>query len=359
MIKIEVKKEVDKEEWNSLVASVPEGCIFQTTYFAEYLKHSNRITPFYLIAKDEDGEIVGILLCFKSSLAQDFFLHKHLSNFIIPLAKRLMSIISWHYGPVVLDKGNLLEIINIFLKEVDSLAKKENAYLIKNVTFPIYNRSIDFEMIKICFEENGFTTKKWATFLVDLKQPIDTIWKNLKGGATRTPIRKSLRHGICVRIAKEEDLADYLKILREFRNRAKLGLPPVYPNREMWDIFTENNNLKIFLAEKEQNLLAAVPILIYNGMAIQFALARSDFCYNHRIDANDLLQWKVIKFCNGKGYKVYDLVGVSPNPKSDAEKGIYFFKSKWGGEYVEYYMHSKVYSKWKDDFVNWIKKIAG
>jgi len=70
---IEMSQEIDREWWNSLVQSVPEGTIFQTKYWADYLKEWARVEPIYLTVRNKENKVVGILLFFKEAHLTDAF----------------------------------------------------------------------------------------------------------------------------------------------------------------------------------------------------------------------------------------------------------------------------------------------
>ena len=118
MIQVEVVDSVDSQWWNALVGSVPDGTFFQTTYFAEYHKRYLREDTRFLIARDLDGQICGLLLFFKQGLGQQLFLTTPFFPIIASCLKKCFGRYYWEYGPLVLKTRYQSEIVDAIFSKV-------------------------------------------------------------------------------------------------------------------------------------------------------------------------------------------------------------------------------------------------
>ena len=106
---------VDEEWWNSLIKSAPEGTIFQTTYWADYLKKWISAEPLYLVIKNRNREVVGMLLAFKEA---NLIYHCAGKRFLFPaiwFLKKILPVSTFHEGPLILTSQNQPEILQTLL----------------------------------------------------------------------------------------------------------------------------------------------------------------------------------------------------------------------------------------------------
>lgn len=345
---VEVSESADRKQWNSLVKSVPEGTISQTTCWAEYMEENSGVMPLYLIAKNENNDIVGLLLLLKSSMTTSGILYK-LSKFILPTY-------FWHYGPLIFNKENEKLILTKFLEKINNLAIKDHCYVIGEVYPPIHG-ALSQEMIKENFIRSGFQATKGATFLVNLTQDESVLWANVKKTA-RKNVKRCEKQGVTVeQIESQSELKDYYELLVETRKRMGFALPPSYPNAIMWKHLRNNNNVEVFMAKQNGRSIAGLGIVLFNGVLTEIGVAQSDYSIENKIYANDIIKWEIIKWGYEMGHKIYDLGGVSVEPRTEKEEGIYQFKAKWGGELVNFYKYSLTMGKRRKNIINLLRYI--
>lgn len=330
---IEMSQQIDREWWNSLVQSVPEGTIFQTTYWADYLKEWANAEPIYFIVRNKENKVVGILLCFKEA---------HFS-ITTSLLKRFLPVFSWHQGPLILSKNSWKDILEVILKNIKNIAHNNTI----SGTSPFILNELPQQEVKKCFLRNGFESSSWATFLIDLTLGEDELWNNLNRAGRRMVKRCQQKEVKVERISTEDELEKYYKLLLETRQRLGFNLPPCFPNRIMWKYLKEKGILEVFVAKQNNKWLAALGVIGFNNVFNEIAVAQSNYSLENKIYANDFIKWEIIKWGHQQGYKIYDLAGVSPKPKTTKEKGIYGFKAKWGGKLVSYYTYNKPSTKVK------------
>ncbi|MFC1932405.1 lipid II:glycine glycyltransferase FemX [Chloroflexota bacterium] len=318
-MKVEILKQVDKTWWNSLVASVPEGTIFQTSHWADFLAEYARHEPLYLVVKAESGEIKALLLLYKE--ASD-------------------ALLTWQNGPVVFTSGEeKVDTCRFVLEEVRRLVKDLNGASIRRGNLPYYDPEIaDKGAIPI----DGYKMKKWATYLVDLTLDEEALRRNFKPAA-RKSVNRAERDGVYVeRIENPEELYDYYLFTEECSRQTGRGGFPSFGNLSvMWEHLRPEQGVEIFVAKHNERKLCGLGIWAFNGIIYEFGSFQSDYSFEHKLYGNDLIKWEIIKWGHQKGYRIYDMAGVNPDPSSEKEANIGRFKEKWGGRYVEFGEYSK------------------
>jgi lipid II:glycine glycyltransferase (peptidoglycan interpeptide bridge formation enzyme) len=90
------------------------------------------------------------------------------------------------------------------------------------------------------------------------------------------------------------------------------------------------NNLKLFIAEYEDRIIAANIVMFFGNRAVYLHGASSNECRN--LMAPYLLQWEQIKEAKKQGCEIYDFWGI------DEKKwpGVTRFKKGFGGEEIDY-----------------------
>lgn len=300
---------------------------FQSSLWGKYLETSKGRKPFYIYAV-KNNRIVGSLLAYYSSLRFKRFYEGGGIIANIPS-------IRWHHGPL-LRSANDLEVARelieaaINIKKIKLKVKGEAPYIHQPEISCLYPQIA---------EKVGTRCYKWATYLVETSAAINVIWNRLKSEA-RTSIRKLQKLGFQTSWLSREDLDKYLTLLKKHRAHNKLNLPPFYPDSALCGIMNENS-LKIACVLKEGEIVSAWPIITYNQICRFLAAAHSPELTGRERSVNDLAQWAIIEYANKEKLKYYDLAGVAPEPNDKKEEGIKFFKAKWGGKYIEYFVLEK------------------
>ena len=337
-------REINPEEyseWDKLVKSVPEGTIYQTTYWAEYIKKKEDTKPILVVAEDEKGCLLGSLLAHEDKCFRKLLRYGLLGGFLFYLVNRKRIIITWRYGPIIYDKSNFETVFDLLLKKIEEIARKRKVIFIKDVSYPIHGDTVYFEKAPGLFLKRGFSQYDRATIFVNLDKDAIDIWQGFKNSA-RKAIRKTQGEGIDVRKIGKLSLDAYGILLKESRLRLGVELPPVYPDREMLDILgTERDILEIFAAYKNNNLCGAIGILNFNGIVFETGPAQSRYAFSNKVYVSDILKWHFIQRVRDAGCRLYDLCGISPNPRNEKEKNLNQFKEKWGGSYIKYSAFTK------------------
>ncbi|MBL7197994.1 MAG: hypothetical protein ISS47_07830 [Candidatus Omnitrophica bacterium] len=340
---IEVK-EVDPYEidWDSQVKSIPEGTIFQTTYWARYLGRRAKAKSLFLIAQGEKGDILGSLLLYRTHYFKRLLKFGILGNLIFRVINQLIPAATWNFGPLIYDKSNFDEVFKSLLRNAIKIARKKGIVFLKDVTVPIHSDEAYLIKAHNILRSLYFKQKGFATILIDLQKDEHELWVSLRNSA-RKVIKKSDTLGLNILSMTKEYLDDYYRLLAESRKRSGVELPPHYPNKEMWEeLGGEKKILELFSVNKEGKLLGAIGILNFNGIIFETGPAQSDYAFENKIYASDILKWHIIKNSKSWGARLYDLCGIFFNPKDGKEKSLNQFKEKWGGRVVSFSLYSKL-----------------
>jgi thymidylate kinase len=144
-VDFQVLQEVDPAWWNGLVASSPNGTLFQTTYWMEYVRAASGAVPYYLVWRDGDA-VLGLSTLFYEPGRYKLFWR---------LAAGSPGRVFWRYGPVILN-GGLSEWEESLASEALHIAKKHGAWSIYGI-FPERTGSARPWLT------SGYELKPWAT----------------------------------------------------------------------------------------------------------------------------------------------------------------------------------------------------
>jgi len=148
-------------------------------------------------------------------------------------------------------------------------------------------------------------------------------------GKARSRIKKSLKNGLDLQIARsEEDLLEFYKL--HVKARKRLGLPPQpYLFFELlWRKFYPTNHITLLLVSHKGQLVSGLLMFKFKNRCSQEYLA-SDERFNH-LYINYFCMFEAIKLAQSEGYKIYDLGRTEIK-----NEGLMSYKNHWGGKVVD------------------------
>lgn len=312
MILIETNNKPDAN-WNERLLDSPYGTIYQTKELADIMKWLGRNSIFIKFIS-EKGKIVGQLLGFSYS-------RFHKKNKIVSNLGKIFikkeQIFQWSYGPLIFDSVYTKEICT---KIQEFLITKK--FLAQGYEHPLLSGSLD-NMGK------PFKKTTWGTFLIDLSQDKNDIWKKMDKHSAIKNIERSQRKGVVVKELTRSNL-DLYRQIREETNPV-----PLHVLEKRWDLLHEIG-WNYFLAFKDNLPIGGLTISSFNGYVNEWGIARTKKDTKEKYYAQDLLKWKIIEWGINKKFKFYDLSGINPSPNNDKEKGIFRYKQKWGGKLIKF-----------------------
>lgn len=298
----------------------PDSNFLQSCEWAKICKVKN----MHLGCYDQKNLIASALL-FKRPIS----LTKHKN---IPF----LSYLECSDGPLLKDSCNT-NILGELLNKISRAALMNFAIQIRINLGPInkLNKSKDIASI---FKSYDYKCRMWGTYLVNLEHSEDGLFNRINPKA-RNKVRKAIKKDLRF---KEVHSAD------EFIENCI----PVYEEAGIKNISADQirnsfcqeakKSYSYFLVQDSQKRnLATAGSYFYNGIATRIASAISPVCYKEKIPAQDFLTWNALVAAQKQGCTIFDMAGVNPTPNTAKEKNIKSFKSKWGGDYTEYFLFEK------------------
>jgi lipid II:glycine glycyltransferase (peptidoglycan interpeptide bridge formation enzyme) len=172
---------------------------------------------------------------------------------------------------------------------------------------------------------------KWATILVDVTQPEETLLANMDK-SRRKNINRAKENGLI--FSEATDWEDWHNIYSKVW--VDSGLNP----KSIAEL--KRSNFRLFIAKAKDKVLGG-GLFEEVGNKIRFDAYASDITFQH-LRVNDFLYWSSILWAKANGKKHADLGGWQINASGHLA-GVNSFKEKWGGEitYYPYYSYNLFY----------------
>jgi|GEM_PF-2448230 len=314
--------------WNERLLSSNFGTVYQTKEYATSVKLSVKSNPKFIRFFTDSNELVGQLLLFQSFRGQKRLrraigrglLFSYATKFLKPLPKFNY----WVYGPIIF---NFKYQNEIFESLGNYLVKKNSRFY--GTSHPL-NSNFSFS------KEFDFKTKINGTFMINLHDGIEQIFKNTDKKSVQKNIKRSQERDVKItQINSHDDLLVYYKILKKFRENNNLT---AYYYKDIVEGFKliKKVGQKGFLAWEKDSPIGGILISTFNGYINELGIARTQKDYEEKLYALESLRWKIIEWGIENKCKYYDLSGVEIDNKNPKEAGIYRNKQKWGGSLVKY-----------------------
>ncbi|MDN5328494.1 MAG: hypothetical protein PWP35_281 [Bacteroidales bacterium] len=302
--------EINEDYLKSLeefVYNHPHGNFFQSPKAYNFYKSLPAFNPVLLLSVDESGEINGSLLAVIQK--EKGFLKSFLSRRCIITG-----------GPIIKD-GNK-NIADRLLNELIKKVRRKSIYI-------EFRNLFDLSEYKEIFEKNGFKYKEHLNFIVNIESPEENFRK-LNDNRQRQ-IKKSLKEGTEIVNPKgiDEVYQFYLILKRLYKERVKKPLPDF----SFFKSFFNKADLgKYFLVKFEDKVIGGIMCPVFKDKIYEWYVCGLDTEYKNQAPSV-LATWSAIEYAAKNGLKYFDFMGAG-SPESDY--GVREFKSKFGGELVEY-----------------------
>jgi hypothetical protein len=315
--------------WNKRLLSSQLGTLYQTKEYAQYLELRLKIKPIFLKFINEKGSIIGQLLVFQTfkgkTRIESSFGRGIISNNLSKIAKFLPKHIRWAYGPVIFEKSYEIEIAEHFgnwLKSIKGSFQGHSHPLDLQFDFP---------------SQLNFNKEKTTTFIIDLKEDLELIFKNTDKNSVQKNIKRSEDRGVNITsIKSKQDLVTYYELQKSYREENKLIS---YQFDDMFEGFNLLSPLGYegFIAWIDKIPIGSISFSTFNGYINESGIARTKLDTTKKLYSQDLLRWKIIEWGKENNCNYYDLSGVKPDSKNPKDEGIYRNKKKWGGKQYDYW----------------------
>jgi len=331
MISIEIDDKPDKK-WNDRLFSSNLATIFQINEIAIQFEENNQ-KAIFLKFINQNGEIVGQLLLSEFSRFQDAP-HKiknplHKFHFAIDVFGKVVKIkrkvYQWAYGPIIFEP-----------QLSEKIYKSLGDFLLTKKTHKVVGWQHQLSTSGISVLKEKFSLIPWSTFLINLTNSKEEIFRNIEKDSGRKNIRRAVKKGIVIEEINENNLQEYF-ILRNSSIEQRGGKYDDYEFfLKIWKLLKPIGRSG-FLARKDEKAISGLTFSHLCGHIIEGGVARSMEDIENMYYSQDLIRWKIIEWGIENNMKYYNLAGFNPNPQTKKEIGIMRYKKKWGGDKFDYY----------------------
>jgi len=289
-MKIHVKTIEDSfEEWDNYVRSHPDATNYHRAAWRKVVERSFGHLTHYLAAKDDTGQIRGILplVYMKSRLFGAF----------------LISLPFFNYGGLLADS---YEAAQQLLCQADELRRKNGAEYLELRHYGYTIDSLPSKQHKV-------------TMILALENSEEAQWKAFNA-KLRNQTRKAEKSGLLPVIGGLELLDGFYDVF--VRNMRDLGTP-VYGREFFYNVLKELQDSARIVAVRHNDRIIAAGIITWfrDIVELPWASSISDF---KSMCPNNMLYWEAIKFAIELGAKNFDFGRSTPN------EGTFNFKKQWG-----------------------------
>jgi len=299
--------EIDQNQWDELVIKSPTSSFFQTRECYDFYASLSFLKPF-IYGVTVEGQLMGLLCGYiisDGNILKRFFSRRA----IVP-------------GGLLLDESISHEALQQFLEHAARELSRNAIYLeIRN-----YN---DFSIYHTSFESAGFSFKPHLNFHVATPN-VETALMQLNT-TKRRDIKLSRKEGADWMETKDpEDLKTYYGLLQSlYKTKIKT---PLFPY-EFFEKLVLLPQGKLFVVKYRGNIIGgSVCVLLPDQSVYEWFVCGLDG-QTKNIFPSTLATWAAIEYAASNGYARFDMMGAG---KPDEGYGVREFKSKFGGELVEY-----------------------
>lgn len=309
MNKCQLLTKEDEQTYCDYIEKNPKATFEHTLVWKNILERNFGFKPYYILYKNEEGAIQGVLPLFK---AKSIF------------GKRLVSTpYAVYTGTITDDEEVRREMVNFSNK----LAVKKRAGFLEIREIKEYNYPSEFKKVKTVFN-----------FSLKLSTNLEEVWKTLPKRSVRWGIKKAQKS--CLTWEVGNSLTDLNVFYNLFVLTRKFRGVPSYPYSYFKDIIG-NFKVKIYTAKLGNKAIASI-FLIYYKTEVRYAFAGA--VHNKEmmsLQPYHLIIWEAIKDACLNGYTLFNLGGATLNTN---DGGLYDFKKKWADTIIEipsYYFLNK------------------
>src|SRR5690606_9843303 len=198
-----------------------------------------------------------------------------------------------------------------------------------------YRNMRDVSNINPVFQNLGYKFSEHLNYIIPVK---DLQYnKSILSSTRKRQINKALKSGAVIKEASSsDDVAAFYLILSElYKKKVKKPLPGI---NFFTEFFKDSSLGKIFLISYQNNIIGGIVCPIYKGTIYEYYVCGLDSEYKYQYPSV-LATWAPIEYAANNGLKYFDFMGAG---KPDADYGVREFKSKFGGELVNYGRYLKV-----------------
>lgn len=325
---MEIKEIENKDLWERELMGTDEKTFLDSWNWGEFNKSMGNYIKRLAVIDNNQIKLLALIIGIKAKRGKFLF---------VP------------HGPIILDKQISLnqkeELLKILINNLKNIAQKERFDFIRIA--PIIKN--DSENQKI-FNDLGFRKAPIhihpeVTWVLNIQADENTLLDNMRK-TTRYLIRKAQKEGVKVEQSTNiNDIQIFDNLYSETVQRHHFVPFSIDYLKKEFQSFIKDNQIRIFLAKYNEEVLASAMIIFWQGVAFYHQGASSN--KYPKIPAAYLLQWEAIKEAKKRGCTKYNFWGIVPQIKTidDLKKpsikkhpwwGLSLFKIGFGGKREEY-----------------------
>ena len=311
----EIRKVENKKIWEDFLLNCSEKSFLQSWNWGKFqLSMRNDIWRLGIYEKDE---LIGIGLVSKIKARRGTFLLVQ-------------------HGPAVNLNFKKEEILKVFLEELKKIGEKEKAVFIR--MNPLWESNPGNQAIfkNLGFKEAQMHANSYeATWKLNITVSEEELLNNMRK-TTRYLIRQTEKNPD-IKVESSNDARPYQELNEEVAARQKFIPFSFEYVRNEFESFSKDNQSVLFFGKYKDEVVAAVMLIIWSGIAFYHQAASSS--KYQRFSIPYLLQWEAIKEAKKRGCSLYDFWGFIDPQKNPGHPwaGPTLFKMGFGGKsYQEY-----------------------
>lgn len=343
-LKFELSDECPKD-WDSSVLN-NNGFFYGTSLYALSYKKFEIGQGRYLSVYNDKVLICRILLV--DCLIGGIQLLKYLPKWFLKFLRNFsfLQTFFFHLSFTEFINFNEQEKKNVIKEVIDFiflLAEKENKNVGAGDIICFDNENTVDELMNLL--ENKFFIKKTATSRLVLSRTKEDLLNNLSV-KRRNDVNYAMKNGVIVKRFEGSRAVDFFyKALKISMKKYDLLVPP----KKYYIELLKNKFIKYYLVYHNNNLVCGSGAIIFGNNCLEFSMFSTDYEKVNNTRGGDLLKYEIMKDCLDSGVYIYDFNMVDV---SNINKGINFFKEKWGGKRV-----FGIFLFKRNRQINFIKKI--
>lgn len=304
-MKLVTNTEVNKEDWTDILKKSKYSSPFHTAEFYDFFNSQSNISA-QVFAIEENGvyKSLAVVTIYSEQGIKGFFSRRGII----------------YGGPLLTDdsEGYLTPLI----EGIKNHLSKELIYLeIRNY--------FDYSMFKKPYSELGFKYIPWLNFNLTVES-IEIMKKKMSNSRLRQ-IKKAIKNGVIWKEAKaKDDIKAFYEILKElYKRKVK---KPLMPFEFFLDFFKQDIGKYLLVYHNEKVIGGIMCPLMPNKTIYEFYVCGLDNEYRD-FYPSVMATWAAMEYACENNLSNFDFMGAG---KPDEDYGVREFKSRFGGDQVEY-----------------------
>ena len=318
---MKVVHDIDRQKWSDFVENHPNGNIFQTPEMYEVYKNTKNYEPVFLSVVDEKNEILAVLLAVVQR------------DLVKPIGNLTSRSIVWG-GPLIRDNDN--HVIELILRKFNKLMSRKSIY-------SQFRNLWDFSDKIGIFSNCGYKYSDHLNYFINLSVGKDKLFSNLSA-SKRRQIKKSIKQNNVkiIDTESEDDVLELYRILSHLYSKyVKKPLPSVDFFLNILKILVKNNIAKIFVVKHDGKIIGGIvcPISYNLSRTTIYELYVCGSREHKNLFPGVIATWAPMEWGSENRINYFDFMGAG---KPDEDYGVREFKSKFGGDLVQYGRFEKI-----------------